>query len=96
VLQNKPGKKAPVQQSWLHGDFGTVSMVNSRVNVFSQEEQNSRAEILQLLGLVKHDQSFSSWYTRFGLHSVICAKWNDLPVGAPKASHSISHGTVSW
>jgi len=79
-------------------DLGTMSMDSSRVIVLSQEEQISRAEILQPLRLVKHDQLFSSCCD---LVSMLRASFNDpvatgMTLGATKASYSISYGLGSY
>ena len=81
IIQHKQGGKhaslqaSLQQQSRLHCDLGTMSVDSSRVIVLSQKEQISRAEILQLLRLIKHDQSFSSCDD---LVSVLCASFNEL------------------
>jgi len=82
------------QQSRMRSDFGTVSIDSSRVIVISTEEQTARAEILQLLRLVKHDQSFSSCDD---LVATLRASFNDpvahaVTLGSTKVSYSFSYG----
>ena len=62
--------------------------------MLTSEEQIAWAEILQLLRLVKHDQSFSSCDD---LVATLRASFNDpvangMTLGSTKASYGISYG----
>jgi hypothetical protein len=71
-----------------------VPIDSSRIVVLSSEEQIARAEILQLLRLVKHDQSFSSCDD---LVATLRASFNNpvangMTLGSNKASYISSYG----
>ena len=76
-------------QPRIRSDLGAVSIDSSRVVVLASEEQIAQAEILQLLRLFKHDQSFSS---RDDLVAMLRASFSDpvangMTLGSTKASY---------
>jgi len=87
--------KASAGQPRFHFAGGVMHMQSSSgLRVLSQEDQISKAEILFLLRLVKHNHSFSSCDD---LSLVLRAAFNDpvangMTLCATKASYSISHG----
>jgi hypothetical protein len=101
VIQHHQGKKhinlvkADSAQTKLHIAGGFVSVDNSGCKVqLSTEDQISRAEILFLFRLVKHNHSFSS---SSDLVPVLRAAFTDpvangMTLGASKAAYSLTYG----
>jgi len=71
-----------------------VAMESNKKIVRSQEEQISRAEILHLLWLIKHDQSFASCEDLIiVLHASFSDPFaHDMNLRATKASYSMAFG----
>jgi hypothetical protein len=100
VQQHQEGTKhaslvsASKQQPRLLCACGAMFMESSKKVVLSQEEQISRAEILQLFRLIKYDQSFESCddlvpVLRVSLSDPVA---HDMSLCATKASYSIAYG----